>query len=69
MSSRITVLIRNHPAGGVVIENAPKDRTEYFLQFAKAIDERLATLTVKDVDGDYFVFVPSEIQGFTIEGL
>ena len=68
MSARVTVLVRNHPNGGVPV-HLPGDREEYQSKFVKAIltGEKLVSLV--DSDGDHFNFVVSEIQGFTVEAL
>ncbi len=69
MASQITVLIKGHPQGGVSVDRAPKSREEYLSAFTKAIMDKAPLLSVVDVDGDVFNFVPSEIQGFTVISL
>lgn len=46
---------------------AEKSREEYREFFTKAIQEKASTLTITDEDGDYHIFVVSEIKGFVIQ--
>lgn len=48
---------------------ATKTRDEYRGFFTKAIQEKASTLTVTDEDGDFHIFVVSEIKGFVIQEL
>ncbi|QNN98372.1 hypothetical protein SEA_LILMARTIN_134 [Streptomyces phage LilMartin] len=68
MSARITVLVRNHPNGGIPVI-APGERDEYQSQFTNAILTGQTLVSVTDSDGDHFNFVVADIQGFMVESL
>lgn len=68
MSARITVLVRNHPNGGIPVV-APGDRDDYQSQFTNAIMSKMPLVSVVDEDGDHFNFVVDDIQGFMVESL
>lgn len=66
MATRITVLIKDHPNGGIPVIGY-KSKEEYREAYLSAREAKSDTLTIQDSDGDYAVFVLSEVQGMYIE--
>lgn len=66
MATRLTVIVRHHPNGGIPVIG-PKSKEEYYDLYTKARKDEASTFGITDKDGDLAVFVLDEIQGIYFE--